>query len=50
MPPSALAGRGREGRRDFEAQIYVLTPDAAVSNYPEGSTAAVDFAYSGQLH
>ncbi|MDP1740450.1 bifunctional (p)ppGpp synthetase/guanosine-3',5'-bis(diphosphate) 3'-pyrophosphohydrolase [Polaromonas sp.] len=42
-PVSAKAREGDEGL--FEDRIYVLTPDAAVVELPQGATA-LDFAYS----
>ncbi|MDP3354870.1 MAG: bifunctional (p)ppGpp synthetase/guanosine-3',5'-bis(diphosphate) 3'-pyrophosphohydrolase [Polaromonas sp.] len=42
-PVSAKAREGNEGL--FEDRIYVLTPDAAVVELPQGATA-LDFAYS----
>lgn len=41
-----LAAKDGDGKRGlFEDRIYVLTPDAAVVELPQGATA-VDFAYS----
>jgi GTP pyrophosphokinase len=42
-PASAKAQESRQGL--FEDRIYVLTPDAAVVELPQGATA-LDFAYS----
>ncbi|MDP3607128.1 MAG: TGS domain-containing protein, partial [Polaromonas sp.] len=42
-PASAKARESRQGL--FEDRIYVLTPDAAVVELPQGATA-LDFAYS----
>lgn len=39
------ANTGPEGQGMFEDRIYVLTPDAAIVELPQGATA-VDFAYS----
>jgi GTP pyrophosphokinase len=36
---------GEQGQGDFDDRIYVLTPDAAIVELPQGATA-VDFAYS----
>jgi GTP pyrophosphokinase len=36
---------GEQGQAIFEDRIYVLTPDAAIVELPQGATA-VDFAYS----
>ncbi|MDO9358352.1 MAG: bifunctional (p)ppGpp synthetase/guanosine-3',5'-bis(diphosphate) 3'-pyrophosphohydrolase [Polaromonas sp.] len=41
-----VAARARDGKQGlFEDRIYVLTPDAAVVELPQGATA-LDFAYS----
>jgi GTP pyrophosphokinase len=36
---------GEQGQGNFDDRIYVLTPDAAIVELPQGATA-VDFAYS----